>query len=62
MKKPLTWLPLRTLRHGLEISVETERLLFEAMNRLETEDYEDALQAALEAFLSPEMRKKEKAE
>ncbi len=32
------------------------------MNHLETEDYEEALQAALEAFLSPEMRKKEKAE
>ncbi len=57
MKKPLIQLPLRTYYRGLELSDKSETLLIEVMNRLNTEDYEEALKTTLLAFLSREAKK-----
>jgi hypothetical protein len=51
MKLPLKHLPLRTYYRGIEISPESDTFLLETMNRLGTEVPDEAINAALKAFL-----------
>jgi hypothetical protein len=54
MKKPLTQLPLRTYYRGIELSAESDNLLLEVMNRLQVDDPDEAIKAALQVFLKQE--------
>ncbi len=60
MKKPLSRLPLKTLYRGLELSAESEELLNQAMNRLNVDDPDEAIKAALQVFLRQELPKANK--
>ena len=57
MKKPLTQLPLRTYYRGIELSAESDNLLLEVMNRLQVDDPDEAIKAALQVFLKQEEEK-----
>jgi len=54
VKEPLRPRRLRfkVLSHGLELSAESENLLEEAMARLNVDDPDEAVQAALRLFLT----------
>ena len=56
MKEPRKWLPLRTYYRGIELSPESEALLLKTMNRLQVEDPDTAIKAALQAFWQQEER------
>ena len=45
-------LPTKTLYRGVELSAETEQLLDEAMVRLDVNDPDEAINAALKAYLN----------
>jgi len=54
--KKLLWpfrrLPIKTLYRGVELSTESEELLDEAMMRLNVNDPDEAIKAALLAYLN----------
>ncbi len=45
-------LPLKVLYRGLELSLESERLLEEAMEKMDSNHPDDVVQAALRRFLA----------
>ncbi len=51
MTGPFRRLPSKLMYRGLELSIKSEKLLEEAMIRLNVNDPEEAVQTALRAFL-----------